>query len=220
MIDFAAARQMMIDSQLRPNGVTDLRIIAAFQEVPREAFLPPEMADLAYLDRDVRWPAAEPGGPDRFLLKPMVTAKLIEASAVTDRDRVLVIGSGSGYSAAIMARLAREVVALDEGPIPVKATDWLAAARNIGIVEGPLSEGWPAGGPYDVILLDGAVEFLPQPLISQLEEGGRIASVLKSGPVGKGTIWRLTQGRLTARPVFDAAAPLLPGFVRPPEFVF
>lgn len=220
MIDFAAARQMMIDSQLRPNGVTDLRIIAAFQEVPREAFLPPEMADLAYLDRDVRWPAAEPGGPDRFLLKPMVTAKLIEASAVTDRDRVLVIGSGSGYSAAIMARLAREVVALDEGPIPVKATDWLAAARNIGIVEGPLSEGWPAGGPYDVILLDGAVEFLPQPLISQLEEGGRIAGILKSGPVGKGTIWRLTQGRLNARPVFDAAAPLLPGFVRPPEFVF
>lgn len=220
MIDFAAARQTMVDSQVRPNGVTDLRIISAFLDIPREAFVPAELASLAYLDRDIPL-AAKCAEPPRFLVKPMVTAKLIQAADITESDRVLVVGCGSGYAPAIIARLARAVIALEEdAELARAARERLQSIRNVEVVEGPLVEGWPTESPYDVIYIDGAVELIPQSLAHQLDEGGRIAGVLKAGPLGKGTIWRAAPGQLSPLPVFDAPAPLLPGFARPLQFVF
>ncbi len=220
MIDFAAARQMMVDSQVRPNGVTDLRIISAFLGVPREAFVPAQMAGLAYLDRDIPLEARRTE-PPRFLVKAMVTAKLVQAAEIAESDRVLVVGCGSGYAAAIIARLARAVIALEENAELLRAArERLQPIRNVEVVEGPLTEGWAAESPFDVIYVDGAVELIPQSFAHQLVEGGRIAGVLKAGPVGQGTIWRVALGHLSPLPVFDAPAPLLPGFARPVQFVF
>lgn len=220
MIDFAAARQTMVDSQIRPNGVTDLRIISAFLDVPRETFAPQKLAELAYLDRDIPLAAKRAEHP-RFLVSPMVTAKLIEAADIAEGDRVLVVGCASGYAAAIIARLARAVIALEEdADLARAARERLQSAPNIEVVVGPLTEGWPPESPYDLIYLDGAVELIPQSLAGQLQEGGRIVGVLQAGPVGKGTIWPAAPGRLSPLPVFDAPAPLLPGFAKPAQFAF
>jgi protein-L-isoaspartate(D-aspartate) O-methyltransferase len=219
MFDFAAARRMMVDCQVRTSDVTDQRIIAAMQDLPRERFVPERNASLAYLDLDV---AVTAGTPARRLLKPMVLAKLIQAAGLSETDHVLDIGCATGYSTALLSRLAGFVIGLEEDEILAKqASEALSACgiSNATIVAGKLARGYSADAPYDAILLQGSTEIVPTSLLDQLKNGGRLACVLGQGP-GKATIYRMIEGEASGRPVFDAAAPALPGFVRPPSFVF
>jgi protein-L-isoaspartate(D-aspartate) O-methyltransferase len=223
MIDFAAARRMMVDGQVRTSDVTDPRIIAAMLELPRERFVPEANADLAYLDLDVAVSGAKGGDAARRLLKPMVLAKMIQAAAVKADDRVLDVGCATGYSSAILARLAHSVVALEENPaLAGKAEENLKAigASNVTVVTGPLTQGWQAGVPYDVIFVNGASEVVPHTLCRQLAEGGRLLVVLGGAPLGRVILYRAVGGDVSGWPVFDAAAPLLPGFAAAQAFVF
>lgn len=220
MVDFAAARRMMVDGQVRTADVTDPRLLAAMLELPRERFFPEDKAALAYLDTDVA--VSEPGLPVRRLLKPMVLAKLLQIAEIGASDRALDVGCGSGYSTALLSHLAGFVVGLEEDEILARrASDALAEARvaNAKIVTAALARGCAAEGPYDVIVLQGAGEVVPAALFDQLKDGGRLACVLGQGP-GKAMLYRKIEGEVSGRPVFDAAAPLLPGFTRPPAFVF
>jgi protein-L-isoaspartate(D-aspartate) O-methyltransferase len=220
MFDFAAARRMMVDGQVRTADVTDPRIIAAMLELPRERFVPERNAALAYLDLDV--PVNE-GAPTRRLLKPMVLAKLVQAAEIGPQDRALDLACGTGYSTALLTRLAASVVALEEDATLAGHTrDNLAAvgAGSAEVVTGPLPEGWPARGPYDVILINGSVEIVPERLIRQLKAGGRLVAVVGRPPGGKATRFLASGGKASALPVFDAAAPPLPAFAEPPAFVF
>jgi protein-L-isoaspartate(D-aspartate) O-methyltransferase len=223
MIDFAAARRMMVDGQVRTSDVTDLRIIAAMLELPRERFVPESKAALAYLDADVAVTEAQAGKPVRRLLKPMVLAKLVQAAAVQASDHVLDVGCASGYSSALLARLARAVIALEQEETLVRlARENLKAvgADNVTVVAGPLTQGWQGGAPYDVIFLNGATEIAPQALTRQLKDGGRLVCVLGRGPTGQAILYRSVAGDISGWPIFDAAAPVLPGFAAPAEFVF
>jgi protein-L-isoaspartate(D-aspartate) O-methyltransferase len=223
MMDFVAARRIMVDSQVRPSDVTDLRIIAAMRALPRERFLPPEHADLAYLDFDVPATVTEAGKPTRRLLKPMVLAKLIQAAEIADGDHVLDVGCATGYSSAILARLAHAVVALEQDAgLAELARDNLRAlgGSKVEISIGPLSSGWPPRAPYDVIVVNGAFEIVPKALLRLLKPGGRLVGVLGRGPLGKAMLYCSIGGESGGRPIFDATAPLLPGFTAPAVFVF
>ena len=223
MIDFAAARRMMVDGQVRTSDVTDLRLISVMQEIPRELFLPESKAALAYLDLDV--PVTEAGNdtPSRSLLKPMVLAKLLQAADIRAGDHVLDAGCATGYAAAILARLARSVVALEQDPSLARQAEAnlrAVGAVNVTVVVGPLTEGSPTGGPYDVILLDGLAEVSPKGLLRQLKDGGRLVGVLGRAPATRAMLYRAVGGECSGRPIFDAAAPLLPGFAQPLSFAF
>jgi len=226
MTDFAAARRMMVDGQVRTADVTDLRLLAAMLELPRERFFPDDKASLAYLDLDVT--VSAPGQPVRRLLKPMVLAKLIQAAGIAGSDHVLDVGCASGYSTALLTHLAGSVVGLDEDTaLARQATDamsWVgkswAGPPNVKIVTGPLAQGCAGEGPYDVILLQGSAEMIPPGLFDQLKNGGRLVGVLGRGPQGKAMCYRRVEADFSGRPVFDAAAAALPGFAKPPEFVF
>ena len=217
MFDTANARRLMVEGQVRTADVTDADLLDAMLTLQRERFLPPSLAPLAYLDADI------PIAKGRALLKPMVLAKLIQAARVRRQDRVLDVGCATGYSAAVLARLAGSVIALEEdADLARQAEEAFAAvgAAGVEVVVGPLTAGWPARGPYDVILLDGATEIAPETLGRQLKPEGRLLCVSGRAPAAKGTIYHLIEDRLVGRPIFDAAAPLLPGFVAPPAFVF
>jgi len=217
MLDFAAARRMMVDSQVRTSDVTDLRLIAAMLTVPRERFAPKESAELAYLDADL------PVEAGRRLMKPMVLSKLLQAAEIGETDRVLIVGCATGYSAAVIEHLAGSVLALEHDPaLAQRAKDNLQAlgAHNVTVVTGALVGGWPAAAPYDVILLDGAVEEVPQALLRQLKDGGRLLGVVGRAPLSKAIMFRSTGVESSSRLIFDATAPALPGFAKPPAFVF
>ena len=223
MFDFAAARRMMVDGQVRTSDVTDPRIIGAMLELPRERFVPQDKAELAYLDLDVPVTRVSGGEPGRRLLKPMVLAKMVQAAAIKPGDRVLDVGCATGYSSALLARLAGSVVALEQDPALVafaRAALEAVGAANVTVVVGALTEGWAAAAPYDVILLNGAVEITPNALCRQLKDGGRMVAVVGRAPTGRATVYRVIGSDVSGWPVFDAAAPLLPGFAAPPEFVF
>jgi protein-L-isoaspartate(D-aspartate) O-methyltransferase len=215
MTDFAAARRHMVDGQVRTTDVTDLRVIAAMLEVPRENFMPPAATALAYLDLDV------PVGASRRLLKPMVLAKLLQAAELASTDRVLDAGCATGYGAAVLARIAGQVVALEQDAGLAKAASAaLSSMPNVSVVSGPLAEGWPQGAPYDVVVLEGATEVAPHELCRQLKDGGRLVCVLGSGPGSKAMLYRRSGGEVGGRVVFDATAALLPGFAKTPVFAF
>jgi protein-L-isoaspartate(D-aspartate) O-methyltransferase len=224
MIDFAEARRMMVDGQVRTSDVTDLRVLAAMLDVPRERFVPPDKQALAYLDLDVPVLPGVGGRRPRCLLKPMVLAKLVQAADIRGTDHILDVGCATGYASAVLARLGQSVVALEEDAQLARAAKLAlaeAGARNVTVVTGPLPQGAPDRAPYDVIMLDGASEVAPQMLLAQLNDGGRLVCVLSQGPIGKATIYRRSgAGHVGAQPLFDAAAPLLPGFAKPAEFVF
>jgi len=223
MADFSTARRMMVDGQVRTSDVTDLRIIDAFQSVPRERFVAPSKTALAYVDIDVAVADSPAPASMRRMLKPMVLAKLVQAAEFEQSDRVLIIGCTTGYSAAIVARLAGSVIALEEDtPLADRAANILSARGhvNVEVVYGPLTAGWAAGAPYDVILIDGAIEVLPDPIGGQLKEGGRLVCVRGHKPPAKAFLYRSIEGELSGRPIFDATAPLLPGFAEKPAFVF
>jgi protein-L-isoaspartate(D-aspartate) O-methyltransferase len=222
MTDFAASRRQMVDCQVRTCDVTDPRLIAALQELPRERFVPGSLASVAYFDGDLPVGEAKDGHSPRCLLKPLVLAKLIQAAEISVGDHVLDIGCTTGYAAAVLARLAGSVVALDESPELLRRARSNLAELGIGnvtVVEGPLKNGWSAAAPYDAIIFNGATEIVPVDLARQLKDGGRLACVLGSAP-GKAMLYRKVGGDLSGRSVFDAAAPVLPGFAATPEFVF
>jgi protein-L-isoaspartate(D-aspartate) O-methyltransferase len=218
MTDFAAARRHMVDGQVRTADVTDLRIISAMLEIPREQFVPQAAANLAYLDLDL--PAAGQGGARR-LLKPMVLAKLIQAADIAATDAVLDVGCTTGYGAAVLSRIAGQVVALEEDAgLAQAARTALAKAPNVRVVSGPLKSGWPQNAPYDAILLEGASEVPPEAFLHQLKEGGRLVCVLSSGPGAKAMLYTRSGGELGSRPIFEANAAVLPGFAKAPVFAF
>ncbi len=217
-MDFASARANMVDSQLRTNKVTDPRLIEAFRSVPRELFLPEARRAIAYVDEDIAI------GQDRYLMEPMVLARLLQEAAVEPGDVVLDVGCGSGYASAILARLAATVVALESDPGLAKtANETLAAldVDNVAVVEGPLTEGYPKQAPYNVILLNGAVAELPVGISKLLADQGRLVCVCKErSGMGQAILARRTGGHVSSRVIFDAATPILPGFAREPGFAF
>jgi protein-L-isoaspartate(D-aspartate) O-methyltransferase len=223
MVDFRTARRAMVDGQVRTSDVTHLGLIAAMLEIPREAFVPESQAALAYVDRDVMIADAAATEPARYLMKPAVLARLIQAVDPAPQERALVVGAGTGYAAAVISRLVAAVVALEQsGPLVLRARAVLSSlgCSNVTTVQGPLTGGAPASAPYDVILIDGGVETLPQGLSGQLTSRGRLVAVEGAGPIGKATLFQSVNGKLGGRVLFDANAPVLPGFNAAPAFVF
>lgn len=217
MTDFATARRNMVDGQVRTADVTDLRILSAMLEIPRERFVPAASAGLAYLDLDL--PVGE--GGSRRLLKPMVLGKLIHAADLSPGDRVLDVGCATGYGAAVLARVAGQVVALEQDTALAQAARAaLSGQPNVTVASGPLKAGWPQGSPYDAILLEGGTEVPPDGFLSQLKDGGRLICVLGSGPGAKAMAYCRSGDELGGRPIFDASAALLPGFAKGPVFAF
>lgn len=214
--DFATARRTMVDGQIRTWDVTDQALLAAFLDVPRERFVAPLHAGIAYLDTDI-----PVGGEGRRMLKPMVLAKLLQALGITQTDNVLIVGCATGYSAAIVAQLAQKVVALEEeAAMAASARTNLAGVASVAVVSGPLVAGVPAQGPYDAILVAGVVDAVPAALLVQLKDGGRLAAIVGDVPPCKGMLYRAVRGEVSGRPIFDGAGSRLPGFAKPPAFVF
>ena len=218
MTVYEAARAKMIDCQLRPNGVMDERIIDAFARLRRELFVPEPFRGVAYVDDDL------PLGQGRYLMEPRVAGRLLQAVMPDRKETALVVGAGVGYEAALLAQLARSVVALeDDARLARLGRAALVDHRiaSVSYVEEPLSAGHRQRGPYDVILFGGAVAAIPSEIAAQLSEGGRMAAVLQpSRGVGRATLTTRTGGVLAQRVIFDAATPLLPGFVPKSAFVF
>jgi protein-L-isoaspartate(D-aspartate) O-methyltransferase len=216
MPDFRAQRLNMVESQVRTNDVTDVRIQEAMREIPRERFVPTSKQAVAYADTIVEIV------PGRFLLDPRTFSKLAELAEIEPADRVLDVGCASGYSTAVLTRLAHEVIGLEEDAELVRvATDVLPSLGiSSRVVQGTLADGYAAGAPYNVIFVNGAVEELPPALERQLAKGGRLVVVLRKGPQGRGYLFLREQGRMSSRADFDATVPLLAGFSRPKSFVF
>ena len=204
MTDFAAARRHMVDGQVRTADVTDLRLISAMLEVPRERFVPPAATGLAYIDLDV---PLESDKTPRCLLKPMVLAKLIQALDLAATDKVLDVGCATGYAAAVLARIAGRVIALEQDKsLAEAASAALAAQPNVSVMTGTLTEGCPQEAPFDAIVLEGATEMVPLTLCRQLKDGGRLVCVLGSGPAAKAMLYRRSGEDVGGRAIFDAAA--------------
>jgi len=221
MSGFSTARQKMVDGQVRPSDVTDSRIIDAMLAVPREAFVPQSQRALAYLDLDLD--VSEGGPAKRFLIKPLVISKMLQAADIKDTDNVLVAGCATGYTAALVAKLAGRVTATESDPaLAAKAKDVMAqlGLGNVTFRAAAAAEGDPANAPYDVIVLDGATEITPDRLYRQLRDGGRLVGVFAMTQPQRAVIVTRSHGDFGNRALFDAAVPVLPGLKRPPAFVF
>ena len=221
--DFAAARALMVDGQVRPNKVSDPRIIAAMRSLPRERFLPPELCSLAYADKDVRLPRG------RVLMEPMVIARLVQLARPRAGDNALVVAAGAGYGAALLAACGAQVTALeqDEALLALAGNVLPAAAPGVRLVAGPIAAGWPAGAPFDIILIEGAVALVPGAIVAQVKPlGGRLVTVFSDGgPVSHGAIGEPVSAgpgpvALSFRTVLDCATPPLPPMRQAPGFVF
>ncbi|MGH7111161.1 MAG: protein-L-isoaspartate O-methyltransferase family protein [Stellaceae bacterium] len=212
------ARFNMIESQLRPNGIIDERVLAAFARIRREVFAPAGLRAAAYIDEDL------PLGGGRAMMEPRVVARLLQAAAPQRTEIVLVVGAGSGYEAAVTAMLARSVTALEEDlDLARRARAGLVehGIAAVEVVEGPLCEGWRPRAPYDVILFGGAIAEVPAAIKGQLADGGRLVAVVKGADgLGRAVLMTRAGGTFGQRLLFDAAVPLLPGFAAKPQFVF
>jgi protein-L-isoaspartate(D-aspartate) O-methyltransferase len=221
MSGFSTARQKMVDCQVRPSDVTDIRIIDAMLALPREAFVPQNQRELAYLDLDLD--VSDGGSERRYMIKPVVTAKMLQAADIGDTDHVLVAGCATGYTAALVAELAARVTATEAVPaLAAKARDVLAqlGLGNVTVRAADAAAGDPANGPYDVIVLDGATEITPQHLYQQLKDGGRLVGVFAQTRPPRAMIVTRSHGDFGNRALFDASVPVLPGLGRVPAFVF
>jgi protein-L-isoaspartate(D-aspartate) O-methyltransferase len=221
MSGFTIARQKMVDGQVRPSDVTDSRIIDAMLAVPREAFVPPGQQAMAYLDIDLD--VSEGLSEKRYLIKPVVTAKMLQAAEIRDTDKVLVVGCATGYSAAIVAKLAAQVTATEgDASLAAKAKDVLARLgfANVTVRAAAAAEGDAANAPYDVIVLNGATEVTPDGLYRQLKDGGRLVGVFAMMQPQRATVVTHSHGDFGTRALFDAAVPVLPGLGRLPAFIF
>src|SRR5579872_5185568 len=219
MSDFARARQKMVDSQVRPSDVTDIRIIDAMLAIPREAFAPAGQRPLAYLDLDM----SEGGTSKRFIIKPALTAKMLQAARVGETDDVLVVGCASGYLAALAGKLARHVTAIEpDASLAAKAQSSCAALGlgNIVVKTSAVAEGDSATAPFDVIILNGATEMIPERLYQQLKNGGRLVGAFALTKPQRVTVVTRSHGDFGQRALFDAEIPVLPGFERPAAFAF
>jgi len=217
MTDYAARRTTMVDTQVRPSDVTKYPIIDAMLSVPRELFVPAGRREAAYIGENI------PLGPGRVILEPRTLAKMLDTLNIQGDELVMDIATGLGYSAAVMARLAEAVIALEEDETMASEAEAAlseAGADNVAVVTGPLAEGAPQHGPYDVIAIEGAVEAVPQTVLDQLKDGGRIACLFTEGTLGVCRIGYFIDGTVSWRDIFHASAPVLPGFERSAEFVF
>ena len=218
MSGFSTARQKMVDGQVRPSDVTDSRIIDAMLAVPREAFVPPGQRALAYLDLNLD---IGDGATKRFLIKPMVTAKMLQAADIRETDHVLVAGSAAGYTAALVARLAGRVSVTETDPAQAREVLAQLGLGNVTFVAEAAADGSPANAPFDVIVLDGATEIVPERLYRQLRDGGgRLVGVFAATKPPRATIVTRSHGEFGSRALFDATVPVLPGLERRPAFVF
>lgn len=217
-MDFSIARQSMVKSQIRPNQVNDPEVLAAMAELPRETFLPKALQGVAYVDEDL------PLGNGRYLMEPCVLARLLQAATIRSSDVALVIGCTTGYSAAVLSCLASAVVAVEsDAKLVQAATNTLAELRidTVAVMQGELREGCPKQAPFDVIVLDGAVSEIPDGLVQQLADGGRlVAAVRKNQAIGRGVLVVRRGDVIARRELFDATVPWLPGFEPAPGFVF
>jgi protein-L-isoaspartate(D-aspartate) O-methyltransferase len=212
--DFEHMRRAMVASQLRTTGVADARVLAAVGEVARERFVPEARLALAYADAPV------PLGGGRALSPPMATARLLSEASPRGSERAMVVGAATGYSAAVLARVAASVVAVEQDPALVDFAREALAGTEVELVEGPLAEGHEAGAPYDLILIDGAVEAVPDAIVDQLAEGGRLAAAILDRGVTRLGVGRKASGAFGLTIFTDAAAAILPGFARPRSFSF
>lgn len=220
-MDYAIQRKNMVESQVRPSDVTDRRVIRAMQALAREAFVPDAVKAFAYMDGPV--PLAASSSGKRALLAPRVLARLVQALELEAGASVLDVGSGSGYAAALLAGIAGRVIALESDKALAEAARLAlaaAGAANVTVVEGELPRGWAPEGPFDAILVEGAVESIPSELLDQLKDGGRLVAVVKRGATGRASVWRRNGRGFGAIEIFDAAADLLPGFESAPAFTF
>ncbi len=218
MTDFTAARHNMVESQVRTNKVTDERLIAAMESIPREQFVPSDLRSVAYVDEDLRVARG------RFLLEPMLLARLLQVAEVQPTDIALDIGPATGYSTAVLARLCDTVVGVEaNADLVEQASETLTelGIDNAVVIEGDLRAGNPAQGPYNVILFNGAIADLPQSIADQLADGGRLVAVKRPGSgLGQATLVTKYGDIQSARVIFDAATPYLPGYEPKPAFVF
>ena len=215
--NFEAARAAMVNSQLLPNKLLDEALTEALGRVPREQFVPRAQQGVAYVDEDI------PLGNGRYLMEPLVLTRLLQAARITPDDMVLDVGCVTGYAAAVMAELAATVIAIDsDAGMVAQATETLAALdiTNVAVVEASLDEGLADQGPYDVIVLEGAVAEVPGVLLDQLAEGGRLVCVVRTEGIGVAHVYTRVNGAIGHRPLFDAATPTLPGFEPKKEFAF
>lgn len=219
MTNFALARRNMVEGQLRPNRVTNAQLLSAIGELPRERFLPEGLRSVAYSDEDV------PLGKGRFLIEPMVLARLIQTLQPKAEDRALVVASGRGYGAILLARLVKSVVAIESDQALAAAAQQTAKELGVSGIEqrvGPMEAGAPLAAPYDIILIEGAVRQVPQAILDQLVDGGRLGTVVAGpdGALGTAQLFVKEAGVASGRPLFDAGTPALPGFAPPPRFTF
>ena len=208
MIDFAELRRGMVDGQVRTNDVTDHRIVSAMLEIPREHFVPANLKSLAYIDDDLMIRAPSADAPARYLAEPMILARLVQLADIEEGDHVLDVGAGTGYSAALISRLAQQVVALEEdADLAAAATATLAdlGVHNVAVMQGKLAGGWAPEAPYDVILVNGSVDLVPQVLFDQLKEGGRLIAVVGHGGAGRASVFTKVAGSVSQRVAFNAA---------------
>jgi protein-L-isoaspartate(D-aspartate) O-methyltransferase len=220
MVDFAHARRIMVDGQLRTFDVNDIPLLNAMDTVPRERFVLPGREDLAYMDQDI---LVADGAERRYMLSPMILGRLIQALAIDTGDRVLDVACGRGYASAVFRELGAQVTALEaDEALAAAARQSLSAAgaADVAVLAGPLDQGYAANAPYDAILINGAVEVRPEALLRQLADGGRLACVRGRGRAARATLYVRSGEAFGERALFEAAAPLLASFVQPPGFTF
>lgn len=215
MTDFAARRRMMVDTQVRPSDVTKFPIIDAMLRLPREEFVPDDRVEAAYVGENLSL------GGGRVLLDPRTLAKMLDALMLTDTDLVLDIGCATGYSSALILQMAQAVVAVEEDDALAEAAETAFArtgAETVVLHRGPLRDGAPAHAPYDAIILQGGIGVFPESLVGQLREGGRVVAVFMEGALGVVRLGLRKDDKIIWRDIFNAAAPVLPGFDRVASF--
>ena len=223
MANFDQARTKMIDSQIRTVDVTDHAVLAAVGSVPREEFVPTRLKPLAYIDADLELKAADEAAGPRHMMQPAPFARLLQLGKIGRDDFALIVGCGTGYSAAVMAQLVDSVVAVEsDEDLASQASEKLTDLEidNVAVVVGPLEEGYASEGPYDVIFVDGSVGFVPEGLVDQLKENGRMVVVIGRGGSANAALFIRSGQEVSSRNAFNADVPPLPGFQVAPEFVF
>ncbi|KQP93126.1 protein-L-isoaspartate O-methyltransferase [Methylobacterium sp. Leaf117] len=216
MLDYAQARRLMVDCQLRTFDVNDVPVLDAFEEIARERFVPPGREDFAYIDQTLRL-----GSSGRAMPAPMLLARMVQALAIQPGETALDVATGYGYAAAILAQIGAEVVALEsDADLLAGARERLVGQDSITLVEGPLDAGAAQSAPYDAILVNGRVETRPQALLDQLKDGGRLVCVMGQDRAAKATLFVRAGEAFGARPLFDAALPALGAFAADPDFAF